>query len=106
MIHERTEQAKEEKKTITNYLTEIDMTNTKIAKLKNPVANRRFRLEDPNVSAISGGKDLSKDKLKDLILRIRTTTINSSKFGHNMQQVLYLLQEEVDYLAQTQQHPN
>ena len=53
------------------YLNEIDANNEKALALKNPINNKRFRLEGEI------GREMASDRLKDYILRLRTTSVSS-----------------------------
>ena len=60
---------------IQTYLNDIDAQNEKIKQAKNPLNNRRFRIEGDI------GKEMATDRLKDYMLRMRTTSVNSQKYA-------------------------
>ena len=75
LLEKRQIQKMDENKQIQTYLNRIDEANQQIqqAKIDAKKVNRTIR---PNLSGIN----LSADKIKDYVLRLKTTSIHSAKF--------------------------
>ena len=83
-------QANEEKKQVQKYLNEIDDKNKQISVVQNASLKAQRKLKP----VTGGSAALTNEKLKDYILRLKTTSIHTAKYGETLNALLQLALNE------------
>lgn len=90
----------EEKKEVQRYLNQIDNANKKINQVNNEALKAQRKIKPTSI-----GQHVTNEKLRDYILRLKTTSIHSAKYAETLNVLIEIMQYEEETAARQPDKP-